>query len=202
PHRGHRRGGVPYLDGAAAVLRGLALVCVAVIVAVSVLLRMLRPIVLWLGRSLLWLVCELGIFVWSRLLPVLGAVIARIASFCWWRLPGLVIAFRWVILAALLGVAARVAYTEMRTSHFEAALFSRLNHGMSIAVEPGPSQAIDFPKSGPYDERLGYAALPQFLASLTAHRYAVDTQARWSPGLARFVHEGAFPIYPEKDQAG
>jgi hypothetical protein len=61
PHRG--RDGVPYLDGAAAVLRGLALVCVAAIVAVSALARMLMPVVLWLGRNLLWLLGELGIFV-------------------------------------------------------------------------------------------------------------------------------------------
>jgi membrane peptidoglycan carboxypeptidase len=202
PHRGGGHGGAAYLDGAAAVLRGLALICVSLIVGVSALIRALAPIVVWLARNLLWLLCELCLFLWFWLLPLLGWVVARASSFCWWRLPGLVIAFRWVILAALLGAAAQVVLIEMRTSHLEAALFSHLDRGIGVAVQPGPSPAIDFPKSGPYDERLGYAGLSQFIASLTAHRYAVDTQARWSPGLASFVHGGAFPIYPEKDQAG
>src|SRR5260370_21153765 len=73
---------------------------------------------------------------------------------------------------------------------------------MDAAVQSGSSQSVHFPKSGPYDERLGYAELPDFGASLTARHYAVDSQVRWSPGLARFVKLGAFPIYPEKDQAG
>jgi hypothetical protein len=162
----------------------------------------LASLVAWLGENLLWLLSELWLFLWFWLLPFFGWLAARVASFCWWRLPGLVIAFRWVVLAALLGVAGYAVIFEMRTSRLEAGLFSHLGRGIGVAVRPGPSPAIDFPKSGPYDERLGYAGLSQFIASLTAHRYAVDTQARWSPGLTRFVNGGAFPIYPEKDQAG
>jgi membrane peptidoglycan carboxypeptidase len=95
-----------------------------------------------------------------------------------------------------------VAAWEMRTSHLEAGLFTRLDRGMQVSVRPGPSPSIRFPRAGPYDQRLGYALLPQFLRALLAHRYTIASQARWSPGLAQFVDFGGFPIYREKDTAG
>jgi membrane peptidoglycan carboxypeptidase len=109
---------------------------------------------------------------------------------------------RWVLLACALLVIGWVAWQEMRTSHLQAMLFTRLADSMTFGVSDGPSKAIAFPKSGPYDNRLGYVALPEFINALTAHRYAIESQAQWSPGLARFVTDGGFPIYPEKDQAG
>ena len=75
----------------------------------------------------------------------------------------------------------------MRTSYFQSALFARLAAGLRFAVKDGPSEAIRFPKSGPYDERLGYIALPEFINLLTARGFAVDSQARWTSDLARFV---------------
>ena len=53
--------------------------------------------------------------------------------------PELVMAFRRVILLiclALLGVA---VYLEARTPYLEALLFSNLNSGMNVALQPGPS---------------------------------------------------------------
>src|SRR6266568_5164423 len=199
PHRRRRRRrgglGARLLDGAAAVLRGFGLVCVALIVGLNALAGVLVPAIGWLGRSI-------GRFVWFWLLPALWRLARRTASFFWWRLPELVIAFRRVILAGCLVLVGLAVYAESRTSYVEALLFSHLNSGMNVALQPGPSESIRFPKSGPYDERLGYSQLPEFIASLTERRYSVDNAARWSPRLASFVHEGAFPIYPEKDQAG
>src|SRR6266851_406154 len=143
-----------------------------------------------------------GRFVWFWLLPALGRLVRRFGIFLWWRLPELVVAFRRVILAGCLVLLGLAVYAESRTSYLEAMLFSHLNSGMNVALQPGPSESIRFPKSGPYDERLGYSQLPEFITSLTERRYAVDNAARWSPRLASFVHKGAFPIYPEKDQAG
>jgi membrane peptidoglycan carboxypeptidase len=100
------------------------------------------------------------------------------------------------------GLAGWAAVSEMRSGHFQAGLFSWLARGMTFAVENGPSRAIEFPKTGPYDERLGYTRLPDFISLLTLNRYAVDAQARWSPRLERLVKLGTFPIYPEKDKAG
>jgi membrane peptidoglycan carboxypeptidase len=73
---------------------------------------------------------------------------------------------------------------------------------MNYSVAPGPSDAIVFPQYGPYDERLGYAELPQFVRSLEAHQFTVATQARWSPTLEDFVRDGGYAIYPEKERAG
>ncbi len=111
-------------------------------------------------------------------------------------------ALRWVVVLVVLGLIGWAAYWEIQTSHLEAMLFDRLNRGMSFGVKSGPSDAIHFPKGGPYDERLGYVQLPQFIASLNEHHFQVSEQARWSQGLLRFVGLGAFPIYPEKDETG
>jgi membrane peptidoglycan carboxypeptidase len=109
---------------------------------------------------------------------------------------------RLAVLAAVLVLIGLGAAWEMRSSALEAALFTQLDRSMHVAVAPGPSRSVRFPREGPYDERLGYAQLPQFIDALLAHRYTIDAQARWSPGLTRFVDFGGFPIYPEKDTAG
>ena len=109
---------------------------------------------------------------------------------------------RWMVLLTILALIGWAANYEMRTSYLEAWLFTRLDRGMSYGAQAGPSDSIRFPKHGPYDERLGYVALPQFISSLTARHFTVERQARWSRGLDRFVDLGAFPIYAEKDRAG
>jgi len=124
-----------------------------------------------------------------------------------WRLIGSLLlrgigVLRWLVVLAILALIGWAVNYEMRTSYLEAWLFTRIDRGMSFAAEPGPNDSIRFPKHGPYDERLGYIALPEFTASLTARHYTVERQARWSRGLDRFVGLGAFPIYAEKDRAG
>jgi hypothetical protein len=47
-------------------------------------------------------------------------------------------------------------------------LLSRWAAGMRFTVQPGPSEDIRFSRSGPYDERLGYAQLPSFIVLQTA----------------------------------
>src|SRR5579871_6223474 len=109
---------------------------------------------------------------------------------------------RWGLAVSVLVAAAWLVAYETRTSGFESQLFTDLDGKMNAASQPGPSRAIRYPKSGPYDERLGYTQLPDFITALTAHRYGIDAQARWSPAMARFVGLGTFPVYREKDQAG
>ena len=111
-------------------------------------------------------------------------------------------ALRWIVVASVIMAIGWGAAWEMRTSYFPSALFTRLAAGLMFAVEDGRSEAIRFPKSGPYDERLGYIALPEIINSLTARGFAVDSQARWTSDLARFVSAGTFPVYREKDRAG
>ena len=114
----------------------------------------------------------------------------------------LIAILRWAMLLGIVAAAVWAVLLEMRTSHLEARVFTRLDRGMGFALAPGASESIRFPQAGPYDERLGYAELPGFIASLTAHRFAVVSQAMWSPGMRRFVGAGGFPIYSEKARAG
>src|SRR2546423_2705287 len=92
--------------------------------------------------------------------------------------------------------------TEVRTSYLQSRLLSRWAADMKFTVQPGPSEDIRFPKSGPYDERLGYAQLPSFIDALNARHFAVTQQARWSLPLERFVDQGGYPIYGERSRAG
>jgi membrane peptidoglycan carboxypeptidase len=121
-----------------------------------------------------------------------------------WHFPLLhaITALRWATLVGIVWLIVYGALYEMRTSYLESYYFSRLDRGLEARVGAGPSPAIHFPKGGPYDERLGYATLPRFIADLTANGFSVKDQARWSPGLSRFVERGAFPVYREKDVAG
>src|SRR5437773_2117401 len=110
PHRRRRRRrggiGVRLLDGAMAVLRGLGLLCVALIIGVSALARLLIPVVRWLGR-----------FVWFRLLPALGRLVVGSVSFLWWRLPAPVVAFRHITLLLCLALLCFAADLESRSSY-------------------------------------------------------------------------------------
>ena len=114
----------------------------------------------------------------------------------------LVLALRWLAALAALLLLAWGIVAETRTSFLESRIFARLTRGMGFALASGPSNAIIFPKYGPYDERLGYAELPRFIGSLQDHHFAVARQARWSPTLEHFVGYGGYAIYHEKERAG
>ncbi|HEX6442886.1 MAG TPA: transglycosylase domain-containing protein, partial [Stellaceae bacterium] len=109
---------------------------------------------------------------------------------------------RWMVLLGILALIGWGVHYEMQTSYLEAWLFTRIDRGMSFGAHAGSSDSIRFPKHGPYDERLGYIALPQFASALEQRHFTVERQAHWSRGLDRFVDLGAFPIYAEKDRAG
>jgi membrane peptidoglycan carboxypeptidase len=91
---------------------------------------------------------------------------------------------------------------ELPSSTLQARYLSTLGSQISFAVEPGPSPLVRYPRTGPYDLRLGYVALPNFLQRLRALGFVITAQARVSPMLAQVVDRGFFPIYHEKMQAG
>ena len=109
---------------------------------------------------------------------------------------------RWAVAIALLALIGWGLANEARTSYLQSQIFSHFARETSFSVEPGPSETIVFPKWGPYDERLGYTVLPSFVASLSAHGFAVERQAEWSPPLTRFVDQGGYALYGEKARAG
>lgn len=73
---------------------------------------------------------------------------------------------------------------------------------MNFEVGPGSSGAVRFPHSGPYDERLGYVALPAMIQRLEARNFEVERQARQSRALLDFIEAGGYAVYHEKSQAG
>jgi membrane peptidoglycan carboxypeptidase len=111
---------------------------------------------------------------------------------------------RWVFPLLMVALVAVVfIVVEARTSYYvQSPILSRLVAEMSFAVAPGPSPRILFPASGPYDQRLGYTHLPQWIAGLQARGYAIEEQAVLSPQLEQAVESGVFPLYHEKQQAG
>ncbi len=94
------------------------------------------------------------------------------------------------------------ALEEARTSNLQAREFARLAGDLSYWMEDGPSHHACFPEAGPYDLRLGYARLPEWLETLGRRGYSVQAQARVSGRFQELVEQGLFPIYREKTQAG
>jgi membrane peptidoglycan carboxypeptidase len=107
-----------------------------------------------------------------------------------------------LLLLMLLSLAAWWLVQEVRSSAMQAQFFSSLAKKVSYKVEPGPSNSIRFPSDSPYDERLGYASLPDYLAKLKTRDYVVHAQARLSPKMIELADLGLFATYREKTKVG
>jgi membrane peptidoglycan carboxypeptidase len=106
-----------------------------------------------------------------------------------------------LLLIAVAGGAAFAVY-ESRTSSMQARFFAGMAKKISYRVEKGPSDAIRFPAASPYDERLGYANLPNYLEKLKTRDYVIASQARMSPKMVELADMGLFATYHEKTRAG
>jgi len=113
----------------------------------------------------------------------------------WWRLIIL------ILLVALVAIGF-AAYDEFRTSELQSREFSKLAGTLTYSLEPGPSDAIIYPGDGPFDRRLGYSALGEFLPRLLKRDYLITEQVKFSPALMNYVDHGLFAPYIEKIQAG
>lgn len=91
---------------------------------------------------------------------------------------------------------------ESRESPIQAKYLSRYAEKLDYEVMPGASNAIGFPQQGPFDERLGYAQLPELLQRLQERGMAIEAQSRFSPALLEYTSNGFFAPYSEKSQAG
>jgi membrane peptidoglycan carboxypeptidase len=112
---------------------------------------------------------------------------------------------KFVIFVGILLLIAVLVYfivNEMRTSHLQARYLSRLGQELTFRPEPGPSPSIRYPRTGPYDHRMGYAGMPDYLQRLITREYTVTEQARLSPRLQEVVDRGLYVPYAEKNQAG
>jgi len=115
------------------------------------------------------------------------------------RLRRLPVWTAWLVLGLLVGA---LAAHEARTSALQARLLAGLNERLRFSVEPGPSQRFVPPRHGPYDDRLGYTRVPEWVARLEREGFRVREQAELSPTLARIATLGLTPPYEEKTQAG
>ena len=112
---------------------------------------------------------------------------------------------KWIIFGVLLiilGVAIAAVIYEARTSRFQAREISRYATTLTYHLDNGPSNAIVYPKHGPFDRRLGYVAMPELLKRAQSRGMEVEKQARFSPNLMDYTSRGFFAPYPEKTQAG
>lgn len=91
---------------------------------------------------------------------------------------------------------------EVRSSQWQARYMSRLGKSLTYSIEPGASDSIRYPHSGPYDERLGYERLGEFGERLHKLGFVTTSQARMSFDMVRLMDQGIFPPYREKNQAG
>jgi membrane peptidoglycan carboxypeptidase len=107
-----------------------------------------------------------------------------------------------VLLLIAVAAASGLAVYESRTSTLQAKFFANMAKKISYRVQPGPSDAIRFPTASPYDERLGYSNLPNYLAKLKTRDYVIASQARMSPKMLELAGHGVFATYREKTRAG
>ena len=95
-----------------------------------------------------------------------------------------------------------MAALEARTSAFQARMLSSIAGSATYEVLPGKNHSLLFPRTGPYNERLGYTRLGEAVSRLEARDYVVASQARHSAGMRSLSGLGVSPIYREKARAG
>ncbi|SDH47505.1 transglycosylase domain-containing protein [Pseudomonas panipatensis] len=105
------------------------------------------------------------------------------------------------VLPLLAAMGAALLY-EARTSKLQARELARYAGQLTWQVDAGASAQVVYPKDGPFDRRLGYLQLPDFLQRLHERNFVTLDQARFSPALMQYSGYGLFPPYAEKAQAG
>jgi len=102
----------------------------------------------------------------------------------------------------LLAVCCAAGYYEAQTSTLQARYLSTFAAKLHYQAAKGPSNAIIFPKKGPYDLRLGYVRIPAMLKKLEEKGMEVSSQVRFNEELYRYAKYGFNIPYSEKSQAG
>lgn len=108
----------------------------------------------------------------------------------------------WLLLLIIAIVVGLAAAKEMRTSKLQSREVSKFAATLKYDLQPGPSDAIRYPGAGPFDLRLGYSSLGEFLPRLLKRDYVISAQSRFSQALMDYSDKGFFVPYPEKIQAG
>ncbi|TWI65516.1 membrane peptidoglycan carboxypeptidase [Pseudoduganella lurida] len=107
-----------------------------------------------------------------------------------------------VLMLVLLSLLVWWLLHEFRTSTMQAKYFTGVVKQLSYKVEAGPSKSIRYPHDSPYDERLGYANIPDYLGKLSQRDYQVTAQSRFSPKMVQLADMGIFTTFREKTRTG
>ncbi len=99
-------------------------------------------------------------------------------------------------------IGALLVFDEIGNSRLQAFYLARYAAELNYHVVDGASESIRFPTHGPFDQRLGYSALPRLSERLTAQGYRLTHQAQHPETLMDYTGRGYFPPYREKTSAG
>ena len=105
------------------------------------------------------------------------------------------------MLLLIVGITGLIAW-ELLSSAVEAKYLAKTAQKMTWQMQEGPSKRIRYPGEGPYDMRLGYNKLPDYLQRLDKAGWKIDQQAKITVQMARVSDLGLFLPYHEKDHAG
>lgn len=104
-----------------------------------------------------------------------------------------------ILSAGLFGVALVI---EVHTSWLQSKILSTTARVSTFTLQPGPSPNIRWPRSGPYERRLGYTDLPALVHRLARSGFQITAQARNSFLSTAIGYFTTAPIYSEKTRAG
>ena len=107
----------------------------------------------------------------------------------------------WISIALLSSVVTAFATVEIRTSWLQSRLLTALDQQLVYHVERGAGPTLHAPR-GPYDERLGYSNLQDYLPRLSARGFDVIAHARASRIFSGLTALGLPVVYHEKTQTG
>jgi len=74
-----------------------------------------------------------------------------------------------------------LAVQEVRSSWIEARLLPAVDHRLNFWLSSGPTSDLQPQPAGPYDQRLGFSNLPEFIGRLEKNQYEVAAQASLVP---------------------
>jgi len=107
-----------------------------------------------------------------------------------------------LLLAAAFGLGTWLVVDENASSRRQAAWLTQRAVEQRFTVAAGISDAIRFPQGGPFDQRLGYSTMPEFVQRLQSQGFAVAAQSRMSPQMLDWADRGLYVPYREKASAG
>lgn len=108
----------------------------------------------------------------------------------------------WIVIGVVSLMLICIAGFEFRYAWLQSQWISDYASRLHYQVDDGESEAIRFPDAGPFNQRLGYSAIPTLQPQLQQQGYGVSRQARFSSELIDYAEHGLFLPYREKTQAG